>query len=153
MALLLLNIQEIITLKRDLVMPRFALWICLLLLCGCAIIPNTHPHTAIPLKHEEMRYSLGFSTSSNPYRLHDYTPALADSIIKNGLKDDYNQHIPPEHWLGFGLGLCCGYSSSCLYWWQIRWPGGWGALFDHRDKLEARLLYQGLPAKISGSGS
>jgi len=89
-------------------MQRHALWLCLLLLCGCANIPNTHPHTAIPPKHEQLRFSLGYSSSSNPYILHDYSPAVADSIIKNSPRDDFNQHTPLNIALGLGKGYAAG---------------------------------------------
>lgn len=89
-------------------MQRYALWLCLLLLCGCANIPNTHPHTAIPPKHHQLRFALGYTSSSNPYRLHDYSPAVADSIIKNSPSYDFNQHTPLNIVMGLGKGFATG---------------------------------------------
>jgi len=92
----------------EMTMQRAVLWICWIFLCGCSNIVNTHTRNAVPMSAGTKFTSGGSSSTSNVYKLHDYLPAVADSIVKNRNLELFSIQMPLDGAIGLGGGYAIG---------------------------------------------
>jgi hypothetical protein len=82
--------------------------LCLLALCACSSIPNTHLHNAVPLPHMTVISNSGLSSSSFIYRNQDYSPACADSFVKDQNRKILWAQTPVSYTIGLGKDYAIG---------------------------------------------